>query len=114
VGGLLAVEDRARHLHLDDLAAGARASRAARRPAGSTPTTSSSGRSPSARDRAPGEQPPAADRDDEHVEVGDLLEELQRGGALPGDHVGVIERWQHRRATFASAIAVASAARSSV
>ncbi len=42
------------------------------------------------RDRVAGDQPAAADRDHQHVEIGDLLQHLQRDRALAGDDQGVV------------------------
>ena len=57
-------------------------------------------RGPSAVDgeRGAGEQPAAADRRDDRVEPGDLLDELERRGARTGDHVVVVERMDLDRA----------------
>ena len=42
------------------------------------------------RDDAPGDEPPAADRNDERVEVGRGLQHLQRDRALTRDHPGIL------------------------
>jgi hypothetical protein len=39
-----------------------------------------------------GEQPAAADRDQDRADLGELVEQLAADGSLPGDHVGVVER----------------------
>jgi hypothetical protein len=97
VGGLLAVEDGAGDLHLDDLAA---RHRLARRHAagGFDPDDLEVGAQGATDDGAAGEQPAATDRRDEHVEVVDLLEQLERRGPLAGDDVGMVEGRQDGRA----------------
>ena len=42
------------------------------------------------RDGVAGDQAAAADRNDQHVEIGDILEHLERDRALAGDHVRVV------------------------
>jgi hypothetical protein len=44
------------------------------------------------RDRDPRDHPAAADRHEHGGQVGNLLEQLQADGALPGDHIFVVER----------------------
>ena len=45
-----------------------------------------------ARDAKPGNQSAPTDRGDDRIEVRDLLQQLQRGGPLAGDNVGVVVR----------------------
>ena len=49
-----------------------------------------SGASALARGRAAGDQPAAADADEQHVERAGLLEQLERDRALPGHHALVV------------------------
>ena len=44
------------------------------------------------RNRVAGDQPAAADRDHQHVEVRRLLQHFERDGALPGDHMRIVIR----------------------
>ena len=48
--------------------------------------------------RLTGDEPAAAGGDDDRVEATDLILELARHRALPGDGVGVVERVHHQRA----------------
>ncbi len=44
------------------------------------------------RDRDPGNQTAAADRDDQGIEIGSFLEDLERDGSLTGDDSGIGKR----------------------
>ena len=68
---------------------------------GSTPITAHDGDSALAASAQPGNQPTAADRHQQEVQFADLLEQLLRGGALPGDHVAVVEGRDQRHALLA-------------
>ena len=46
----------------------------------------------SRRNRVAGDQPAAADRDHQHVQLGRLLQHFERDGALPGDHMRIVVR----------------------
>ena len=48
--------------------------------------------------RDPRDEPAAADRDDDRVDVGGVLEDLEPDGALPRDHERIVERVDERRA----------------
>src|SRR5690606_29528451 len=48
----------------------------------------------------PGEQPAAADGDEDGADVGPVLEDLERDGALPRDDVRVVERRDHGEAAL--------------
>ena len=45
------------------------------------------------RERDPGREPAAADRDDDRLQVGNLVEELEPDRALPGDHASSSKAW---------------------
>src|SRR6185503_4159294 len=47
------------------------------------------------------DEPAAADGDDDRVELAELLAELERDGALPGDDLGILERMHQERAAVA-------------
>ena len=53
------------------------------------------------RDRDAGDQPAAADRDHQHVEVGHILQHLERDGALPGDDMRIVVRMHPGQAALA-------------
>ncbi len=65
---------------------------------GSPPITRTPGRTPCVAMHVPEHEPAAADRRDDDVEVGDLLEQLERGGARARDHAVVVERMDLDRA----------------
>ena len=52
------------------------------------------------RHRAAGQQSAAAQRHEQRVEPADVLDQLQRRRALPGHHVGVVERRNQRHAAL--------------
>ena len=85
------VEDAHRHLArlLDRDAVGDRVAVAAR-PA--TPTSRTLRPQRAQRDRDPGGEAAAADRDQDRLELGQLLGELEADRALAGDHALVLER----------------------
>ena len=66
------------------------------RASGSTPTSVTAGLSARIDGADAGEQAAAADGHDDRVDVGRLLEDLERHRALAGHHVGVVERMDER------------------
>ena len=56
------------------------------------PDHPAAGRQRAGGERAAGEKAAAAERREHHVERADLLEQLLRGRALPGDHVHMVVR----------------------
>src|SRR5581483_12277206 len=48
--------------------------------------------------RDPGDESAAADRNDDDVDVGHVLDQLEADGALPGDHEWIVERVDERPA----------------
>ena len=67
---------------------------------GSAPITRSSGRRPWAAMAVPDSRPPPPTGAIDDVEIGHLVDELERGGARARDHVVVIERMDLDRAGF--------------
>ena len=68
-----------------------------------TPMIVMSGAQGAGDDGHPGEQPAAAGRDHERVELGVVLEQLERHGALAGDHGGVVVGVHERAALVGQA-----------
>ncbi len=68
---------------------------------GSTPKTRISGFSACAARLHPLNDAAAADGRDQHVEIGHVRQEFQRGRALPGNDVRMLERYQRQPALFA-------------
>ena len=66
-------------------------------PSGSTPTTSHGRGERRHGHRDAGDEAAAAHRHQDGPDIGPLLEDLETDGALPGDHVGMIERRDHRQ-----------------